>query len=61
MCAIPCILWMLFHLFDEPDSELRERFDKKRWDLVIHNDPLTTDATDEDFHRDRSHEDWHGM
>lgn len=60
VCDIVCTLWILFHLFDEPDPERRERLDKKRWDLVIHKDPLTTDAIDEDFHRDRTNEDWHG-
>lgn len=64
---IACILYLIFLVWfikllcGKPDPKRRERVHKQRWDLVIHNDPLTSDATDEDFHKDRSNEDWHGM
>lgn len=45
----------------QPDPASKETFDKNRWLDVIHKDPLTADATEEDWHRPRGDEDWHGL
>lgn len=56
------IIIRIFQLvFAEPDPNIHEKFDKERWLREIHNDPLTSDTTEEDWHEDRSQEDWHGM
>lgn len=44
----------------QPDEDIQTEFDRQRWNTVIHHDLSTADASDEDFRRDRSDEDWHG-
>lgn len=45
----------------QPDPAIKDNFDKIRWLDVIHKDILTSDATEEDWHRPRGDEDWHGL
>lgn len=55
------VIWMLIHFNDEPDPKIRDKFDRIRWLDVIHNDPLTSDVTEDDWHKERGDEDWHGL
>lgn len=43
------------------DSNFRDNFDKIRWRDAIRKDILTSEVTEDDWHKDRSDEDWHGL
>lgn len=55
------ICFFLVSILSPPDPAIKDNFDKIRWLDVIHKDILTSDATEEDWHRPRGDEDWHGL
>lgn len=59
--AMADVIWMLIHFNDQPDPEFKERFGKTGWMRAIHKDILTSDTTEEDWHKERGDEDWHGL
>lgn len=42
------------------DPEFKRKVDRSLWLDAVQKDPLTSNVTDEDFHKDRIKEDWHG-
>lgn len=59
--SIALAAYILLGLHNEPNRELMDQVDKSLWLDKIHNDPLIADASEEDYHKDRGDEDWHGL
>lgn len=55
------VIQVIFALVTPPDQDLRFKVDRSLWLGAAQKDSFTADASEEDYHKDRGDEDWHGL